>query len=91
MDHKVIDEAMAFIRKHSDPKTKQIPEWPKYQALVEAHLKDDYNPRPKVPKEYMYAYYRSKGLNNEEALDSMGLGTGKPAAKAEKKSSWKFW
>jgi hypothetical protein len=95
VDNKVIDEALTFVRKHTIKSTGEVPEWGKYQKLVQEHLRDEYNLKVKVPKEYVYAYHRGKGLSDKEALERMALGESKPEAKpvptTEKKSSWKFW
>lgn len=95
MDNKVIQEALAFVRKHSIKSTGEVPEWGKYQKLVQEHLRDEYNLKVKVPKEYVYAYHRGKGLSDKEALERMAIGDSKPddkpVAAPEKKSSWKFW
>lgn len=95
MDNKVIEEAMAFVRKHTVKATGAVPDWGKYQKLVQEHLRDEYNLKVKVPKEYVYAYHRGKGLSDKEALERMAIGESKPDAPpppaAEKKPAWKFW
>lgn len=91
MDNKIIDQAMAFVRKQVDKNNGDVPEWNKYQELVKEHLKDPFNLKFKLPQEYYYAYLRGKGNTHAEALERMGLDPKKSAAGVKKKSSWKFW
>jgi hypothetical protein len=91
MDFKLIDVAIAFARAQAKKNGGELPAWGKYQELVRDHLRDAYDPKPKMPKEYYYAYLRTKGLSDVEARDRMGLDAGAQAAAPKKKSFWKFW
>ena len=90
MDFKVVEEAMAFVRQHSRSDG-AVPAWGRYQKLVTEHLRDEFNPKPRMPPEYYYAYLRCKGLKHAESLATMGLtGDGAPA-RDPKKPFWKLW
>ena len=91
MDFKLIDEAVTFVRAQTKKNAGELPAWGKYQDMVRDHLRDEYDPKPKMPKEYYYAYLRGKGLSDNEARDRMGMEGGTQTAAAKKKSFWQFW
>ncbi|MBR7798453.1 hypothetical protein [Undibacterium fentianense] len=91
MDNKIIDQAMAFVRKLMDKNHGEVPEWSKFQEQVKEHLKDPYNLKFKMPQEYYYAYLRGKGLTHEECQEKMGIVVRKTAKTNNKQSFWKFW
>jgi hypothetical protein len=91
LDYKLIDTAMDYVRKNALGAGGDVVEWPKYEKMVMQRLKTEFDPRPKMPKEYYYAYLRVKGLKHAECLDKMGLGADDDAPAAGKKSFWKFW
>ena len=66
LNFKIVDEAVAFVRLHKRKNEGEVPEWSKYQKLCEAHLRDAFIPKPKMPPEYYYAYLREKGLSDNE-------------------------
>ena len=90
MDFKVVDEARALVRQHSSSDGR-VPPWNRYQQLVTEHLRDDFNPKPKMPPEYYYAYLRAKGLKHAESLRTMGLEPEDTSSGSNKKPFWKFW
>ena len=91
MDYKVVDEAMVFVRALAKKNNNEVPPWGKFEELVRDRLNDAYDPRPKMPKEYYYAYLRVKGLSDSDARDRMGLEAGPSSGAAKKKSFWKIW
>ena len=91
MDFKVVEEAMAFVRALAKKNSDEVPSWGKYEELVRDRLKDEYNLKPKMPKEYYYAYLRVKGLSDAEARERMGLGADSQSDDKKKKSFWKLW
>jgi len=91
LDFKLVDEALVFVRRAVKKNEGNLPSWVKMEELIRDHLKDEYNPKPKVAKEYYYAYLREKGLSDEDARDRMGLAVDPPSVAPEKKSFWKFW
>ena len=97
MDNKIIEQATAFVRKQLAKNNDHIPEWGKFQKLVEEHLEDGFKLKFKMPPEYQYAYLRGKGLSHSDSLEAMGIdsqayNTVAPRQKIEaKKSFWKFW
>lgn len=91
MDNKIIDNAMAYVRKLMDKNQGDVPEWSKYQEMVKEHLNDPFNLKFKVPQEYYYAYLRGKGLAHEECLVKMGITIKKNSKNSAKKSFWRFW
>lgn len=90
MDFKVVEQAMAFVRQHSNAQG-VVPPWGRYQKLVANHLRDEFNPKPRMPPEYYYAYLRCKGLKHTESLATMGLAADDTAARDHKKPFWKLW
>ena len=91
MDYKLIDIAMDYVRKNATMAGGTVVDWPRYEKMVQEHLKTEFNPRPKMPKEYYYAYLRCKGLKHSECMDKMGLGADDSASGRKKKSFWQFW
>ena len=91
MDFKVIEQAMAFVRALAAKNKDEVPDWGKYEELVRERLKDEFNPRPRMPKEYYYAYLRVKGLSDADARERMGLGAQERTESRSGKSFWKFW
>lgn len=91
MDFKLVDEALAYVRAQTKKNAGEVPEWGKYQELVRLHLRDEWDPKPKMPKEYYYAYLRVKGMSDTEARNRMGIEAATPTAVAKKKSFWNFW
>jgi len=90
MDNKVVDQAMLFVRKLKEKNGDSVPDWAKYEALVNAHLKDAFNVKSKVPNEYYYAYLRGKGNSHTEALERMGLDSKGTKKAPEKKGFFSF-
>ncbi|MEY4268720.1 MAG: hypothetical protein RIS90_3255 [Pseudomonadota bacterium] len=90
MDFKLIERAMAFVRQQSSSEG-AVPAWGRYQKLVTDHLRDGFNPKPRMPPEYYYAYLRCKGLKHTESLATMGLATDDTATPDPKKPFWKLW
>lgn len=91
LNFKIVDEAVAFVRLHKRKNEGEVPEWSKYQKLCEAHLRDAFIAKPKMPPEYYYAYLREKGLSDNEARVRMGMEGTSTSSTQEKKSFWKFW
>ena len=91
MDYKLIDTALDYVRKNCSGSGGDVVPWPKYEQMVLQKLRTEFDPRPKMPKEYYYAYLRVKGLKHADCLDKMGLGADDNAPAASKKSFWKFW
>lgn len=90
MDFKLVEQAMAFVRQHSGSDG-VVPAWGRYQKLVTDHLRDEFNPKPRMPPEYYYAYLRCKGLKHAESLATMGLSGDATAAPGRKKPFWQLW
>ena len=90
MDFKLVEEAMAFVRQHSRSDG-AVPAWGRYQKLVTEHLRNEFNPRPRMPPEYYYAYLRCKGLRHAESLATMGLSANDAVSHDRKKPFWQFW
>jgi hypothetical protein len=91
MDFKLVDVAVAFVRAQTKKNGGELPEWGKYQEMVRNLLRDEYDPKPKMPKEYYYAYLRGKGFSDEEARDRMGMTGQARSTVSKKKPFWKFW
>ena len=91
MNNLKIDEAMAYVRKLAAKNNGDVPDWTKYEQLLKEHLKDPFNLKFKMPKEYYYAYLRGKNMSHEEALERMGLPVKSKVKPSKKKSFWQFW
>ena len=91
MDTKVIDQALAFVRKQMDKNHGEVPDWGQFQEAVKEYLKDPYNLRFKMPQEYYYAYLRGKGNSHDECLEKMGIEVKSTKKNTTKTSFWKFW
>ena len=91
LDFKVVDQAMAFTRAIVKKNNDELPSWSKFEDLVRVQLRDEFNPRPKAPKEYYFAYLRVKGLSDAQARERMGLAPSAAADNSKKKSLWKLW
>ena len=91
MDFKVVDEAIAFVRALAKKNDGNVPAWGKFEEIVRDHLKDEYNPKPKMPQEFYYAYLRVKGLSDSDARERMGIGAESASDAPDKKSFWRFW
>ena len=91
LDFKLVDEAMAFARSVEKKNNDNLPTWAKFEELVRDRLRDEFDPRPKTPKEYYFAYLRVSGLSNAQARERMGLSKEPDADTTKKKSFWKFW
>jgi len=91
LDYKLIGTAMDYVRKNCSVSGGDVVPWPKYEQMVLQHLRTEFDPRPKMPKEYYYGYLRVKGLKHAECLSKMGLSADDDAPAASKKSFWKFW
>ena len=91
LNYKLVETAMDYVRKKALVAGGDVVAWPKYETMVLQSLRTEFDPRPKMPKEYYYAYLRVKGLKHADCLDKMGLGADDDRPNSGKKSFWKFW
>jgi hypothetical protein len=91
MDYKKVDAAMAFVHSQARKNDGEVPAWDKYENLVRERFSDEYTRKPKMPKEYYYAYLRVKGLSDQDARARMGIETNSTTKSKKEKPFWKFW
>lgn len=76
LNYKLVETAMGYVRKKALVAGENVVAWPKYETMVLQSLRTEFDPRPKMPKEYYYAYLRAKRPQARRLLGQDGSGRG---------------